>query len=103
MRKSLLVTDATQPSIIELTEHEYIQIDRLIATPGGALAERQGSRLAPGTTRVALDAGRFCFKALSDTQFRVVQGGVTTQVHANNKNPWPDPPASPTSKGDEPD
>lgn len=103
-RKSLLVTlDVTQPSLIELTAHEHVQLERLVATPRGALAERQGALLPPGTTRVTLDAGRFHFKSLSDTQLRVVQGGVSTQVHANNKDPWPDPPSVPNARGDDPD
>lgn len=104
-RKPLLVTlDVTQPSIIELTTDEHVQLDRLITTPRGALAERQGRLLPPGTARVALDAGQFCLKALSDTQLRVVQGGVTSRVLGDSKDPWPQPPPfSPGVAGDDPD
>jgi len=104
-KKPLLVTlDVTLPSIIELTAHEHIQIDRLVTTPRGTLATRQGPLLSPGTTRIPLDAGQFCFKALSDTQLRVVQGGVSSHISAGGKDPWPEPPpVKPNSNGDDPD
>jgi hypothetical protein len=104
-RKPLLVTlDITQPSIIELTTDEHVQLDRLVATSRGALAERQGQLLPPGTTRVSLDAGQFCFKALSDAQLRVVQGGVTRRILGDSKEPWPQPPPfAPNVAGDDPD
>jgi len=101
-RKSLLVgLDVSQPSIVEITAHEHVQLDRLNATPRGVLAERQGPLLAPGTTRVSLDAGRFCFRTLSNTQLRVVQGGVATTYAEDPKDPWP--LLQPFGRGDSPD
>jgi len=92
-KKPLLVRlDVTQPSVIEITAGEHIQFDRVIATPHGAVVSRHGPLLRPGTTHVSLDAGQFCFRTLSDTQLRVVQGGAATAVYANGKDDWPTPP-----------
>lgn len=94
-KKSLLVTlRAREPSIVELTVDEKVQIDRVIASSGTSIAERHGPLLAPGRTRLALDPGVYCFKTLSPANLRVVRGGVdvgTTQ----GKDPWPQPPPPP--------
>jgi len=102
-RKPLLVTlDATKPSVIELTTQERIQLNRIVSPSGRQVATRHGALIQPGTTRVTLDIGEFCFKALSDTQMQLVQGGVTTTVHTDGKDDWPKPPPV-TNKGDDPE
>lgn len=106
-RKPLLVTlDATQPSTLELTLREHVQLDRVITTPHGRIAERHGALLAPGTTRVALAPGHFAFRTLSDAQLRVVEGGVSARIGTHIKDAPPEPPSAagdPSIKGDAPD
>jgi len=104
-RKPLVVTlETTQPSVIELTAHEALQLDRLIPSSRGHIAERYGALVPAGTTRVSLDVGQFCFKALSDTQLRVVQGGVQARTSGTSKDmPPPAPSAEPAVRGDDPE
>jgi hypothetical protein len=98
---------ARQPSVIALTVAERVQLDRVVTTPDGPLAERHGALLAPGTHDIALAPGHYCFRTLSDTQLTVVEGAVDTWTRTgNDKNPFPEPPprpdALPATKGDEP-
>ena len=105
-KKSLLVTlDATQPSTVELTVREQVQLDRLVDSPAGRVAERYGALLQPGTTQLALDAGLFCFRTLSDASLRVVQGGVDVTTGKGGKDlpPPPSDAAGTATRGDDPD
>jgi hypothetical protein len=99
-RKPLQVSlHAHEPSVVELTVGDRVQLDRLTPSPRGYLPERHGRLLDPGVTTVALPPGRYFFKTLSDTHLRVVAGGVATRiVAADSKTRWPDPPDA----GDEP-
>lgn len=102
--------DVREPSIIDLTVGDRVQLDRLTSSEGGHLAARHGDLLAPGVTRLALPPGRYFFKTLQDAHLRVVTGGVDGGVVVNDKDPWPDPPGrldgdpppSPAELGDEP-
>ena len=93
-RKPLHVSiHAREPSVIEVTVAERVQLDRLAPSPHGYLAERLGRLLDPGVNTVALPPGHYCFKTLSDANLRVVTGGVTTGIATGTKSSWPDPPA----------
>lgn len=96
-----VIVDATQPSVVEIITKECVQLDRIVSSPHGRVAERHGPLLQPGTTRISLDIGQFCFQALSDTQLRVVQGGVATTNVVDPKDPWP--LLQPVGRGDDPD
>jgi hypothetical protein len=104
-RKPLQVSlHAREPSLVEVTVGDRVQLDRLTPSPRGYAAERHGRLLDPGVNTVALQPGHYFFKTLSDTHLRVVTGGISTRVIAHNKDPWPDPPPSepaPAAKGDE--
>lgn len=95
---------AREPSVVEVTVGDRVQLDRLTPSPHGYLAERLGRLLEPGVNTVALPPGHYCFKTLSDANLRVVTGGVTTGIARGTKSSWPDPPISgdpslPTSLG----
>jgi hypothetical protein len=105
-RKTLRVSlHAREPSVVEVTVGDRVQLDRVMPSPRGCLAERHGRLLAPGTTTVALAPGHYFFKTLSDANLRVVTGGVSAGItaHADDKDgDWPDPQKSePGAKGDE--
>lgn len=74
-----------EPSVVELTLGDRVQLDRLTPSPHGYLAERHGRLLDPGVTRVALEPGHYLFRTLSDAHLRVVTGGVSTGIVANEK------------------
>lgn len=94
-RKPLQVTlHAREPSVVELTVGDRVQIDRLTPAARGYLAERHGRLLGPGVARVALDPGRYFFKTLSDANLRVVTGGVAAGSADNGKD---DPPEHATA------
>lgn len=99
---------AHRRSVIALTVADHVQVERVVASPDGPLAERHGALLAPGTHRVALAPGDYSFRTLSDAHLAVVQGAVDTASHASNdKNPFPEPPPRqdgqlPNTKGDAP-
>jgi hypothetical protein len=108
---------ASEPSVVELTVGDCVQLDRLTTSPPGAIARRHGELLRPGTTQVALDAGSYMFRTLSDAHLRVVAGGVTAshRVAPLNKGSIPvgspqsadappaqSPDGDPQSRGDEP-
>jgi hypothetical protein len=107
-RKPLQVSiHARESSVVEVTVGECVQLDRLARSPHGTLAERLGRLLDPGSTTVALEAGHYFFRTLSDANLRVVSGGVSAGIVAHNKDPWPDPPSdgpalpAPDGKGDD--
>jgi hypothetical protein len=94
-RKPLQVSmHAREPSVVEVTVGDRVQLDRLTPSPRGYLAERLGRVLDPGVHTVALEPGDYFFKTLSDAHLRVVTGGVTAGVIAHDKGDWPDPPAT---------
>lgn len=99
LRISLL---AREPSVVDLTVGDRVQLDRLTPSPRGYLAERHGRLLDPGVTRLALPAGHYFFKTLSDAHLRVVTGGVAAGIVSHEKDPWPQPPPAPNVAGDEP-
>jgi hypothetical protein len=97
-----------EPSVVEMTVADRVQLDRLTPAPRGYLAERHGHLLAPGVTRLELPSGHYFFKTLSDANLRVVTGGLTAGITAHDKDgDWPDPqkatgdPSAPGAKGDE--
>jgi hypothetical protein len=94
-RKPLQVSlHAREPSVVELTVGDRVQLDRLTPSPRGYLAERHGRLLDPGVTTVALDPGHYFFKTLSDANLRVVCGGVSAGIALDTKSGTPDPPST---------
>ena len=104
-RKPLHVSlHAREPSVVEVTVGDRVQLDRVTPSQHGRIAERHGRLLDPGTTTVALEPGHYFFKTLSDTHLRVVSGGRATVVAtANDKDgTFPDPHGTaPDPRGDE--
>ena len=109
-RKPLQVSlHAREPSVVELTVGDRVQLDRVTPSPRGYLAERHGRLLDPGTTTVALQPGHYFFKTLLDANLRVVTGGlVATANEVETKDPPPTqpkpgqpPPPPPDVRGDE--
>jgi hypothetical protein len=101
----------SKPSVIELTVGDKVQLDRLIASPDGYLAERHGKLLNPGVRTIALDQGFYFLKTLSEANLKVVHGGVEAEQATNPKSGFPrqsipltgvTPPA-PDARGNEPD
>ena len=103
-KKPLLVAlHVREPSVIEFTVGERVQLDRLAPSSRGVLPERHGSLLDPGASTRTLAQGRYCFKTLSDANLRVVHGGIEAHIIAHNKDNDPTlPPAELGAKGDEP-
>jgi hypothetical protein len=109
-RKPLQVSlHVNQPSVVELTVEDKVQLDRLTPASHGYVAERHGDLLHPGVTTLELEQGFYLFKTLSDAHLKVVHGGVHTSVTVTDpKDPWPPPvmsdetPPSAVVKGDEP-
>ena len=109
-RKPLQVSiHAREPSVVEVTVEDRVQLDRLTPSPHGYLAERLGRLLDPGVNTVALEPGDYFFKTLSDAHLRVVTGGVTAGIALGTKGGLPDPPSTgggtslpaPSGAGDE--
>jgi hypothetical protein len=93
---------ARETSVVELTIGDRVQLDRVMPSPRSYLAERHGRLLDPGMTTLALPAGHYYFKTLSDAHLRVVTGGVAGRIAETDKDKWPDPPpAVPDVRGDE--
>lgn len=91
-KKALQVTvEVREPSVVELTVQERVQIDRVRATARGAVAERHGRLLEPGVNTLALAPGKFFFKTMTDADLRVVSGGLDTQTGGGKQLP-PQPP-----------
>jgi hypothetical protein len=108
-RKPLQVSlHVKQPSVVELTVGDKVQLDRLTPVSLGYEAARHGDLIEPGVTTLRLDQGFYFFKTLSEAHLRVVQGGVEAATAAGGKDPWPQPPPAirilpvPTASGDEP-
>jgi hypothetical protein len=98
-----------EPSAIEFTVRERVQLDQLVPSSRGLVPERHGSLLSPGASTRALAPGHYCFKTLTDANLRVVHGGAQAHAIAFDKTNDPDlPPADPDvppplpAKGDEP-
>jgi hypothetical protein len=85
--------DVREPSVVELTVGEKVQLDRLTPSAHGYVAERHGRLLEPGVAMLSLEPGFYFFKTLSDANLKVVCGGVSTGASTNDKDDWPDPPA----------
>lgn len=105
MRKRALrvALHAREPSLVELTVSERVQLDRITPSPHGDIAERHGALLEPGVNTLALAQGHYFFKTLSDAHLHIVRGGIDAKPIAFDKDPWPDPPpkAVPNAKGDD--
>jgi len=96
-----------EPSVIEFTVGDRVQLDRLAPSARGFVAERHGGLLGPGVATLALAQGHYGFRTLTDANLRVVHGGVEAHVVAHSKTNDPDvspapPPPAPPAKGDEP-
>lgn len=92
-----------EPSVIEFTVGERVQLDRIAPSSRGLLPERHGSLLDPGVSTRSLAQGQYWFRTLTDAKLRVVHGGVEAQVVAHNKTDIPTlPPSTVGAKGDEP-
>ena len=109
-KKPLQVSlDVREPSVVELTVGEKVQLDRLAPAHHGYVAERHGALLEPGVATLSLESGYYFFKTLSDARLKVVRGGVNTTASTNDtKSPWPDPggqssppPPAPGGSGDD--
>jgi hypothetical protein len=99
-RKPLQVSlHAHEPSVVAVTVGDRVQLDRVISSPHGYLAERHGRLLDPGTTTLALEPGHYSFKTLSDTHLRVVTGGLTVERRPAAKDPPPPPPLAAGDRG----
>lgn len=91
---------AREPSVVELTVGDRVQLDRLVPTPHGDVAERHGRLLDPGVTTVALEPGHYLFRTLSDAHLRVVTGGCSAAISHGIKCIDP-PPVVGRTRGDE--
>jgi hypothetical protein len=92
MKKPLHIgLHAREASVVELTLGDRVQLDRVMPSPRGCVAERHGALLQPGTTTVALEPGHYLLRTLSDAHLRVVTGGVAVARSGDPKDPWPDP------------
>ena len=106
MKRPLQVTlHVKSPSVVELTLGDKVQLDRVVPSAHGHLAERHGPLLGTGVATVALAPGFYAFRTLSDAHLRVVQGGVETATQSGVKDPTPPPvgsppPPEPGSRGD---
>src|SRR5262245_51681529 len=70
-----VVLDVREPSNVQLTLGDKVQLDRLIAARGSHMAERAGGLIGPGVAALALGPGLYTFRTLSDADLRVVSGG----------------------------
>lgn len=100
---------ARETSVIELTVGDRVQLDRVIPSPRGILAERHGELLDRGVNTVTVSPGHYVFRTLSNANLRVVTGGVSGGIARGDKDSWPIPPLAsdgdplpaPGSKGDD--
>ena len=98
-KKALHVTlDVREPSEIEVTVGEKVQLDRLVRSRDRYVAERCGDLLHPGMTTLALEQGQYLLKTLSDVHLKVVCGGTDITTDSKDKDIPPDPKV--VSKGD---
>lgn len=102
-KKPLLVAlHVREPSVVEFTVGERVQLDRLAPSSRGVLPERHGGLLEPGVSTRALAQGRYCFKTLTDANLRVVHGGAAVHIVPHDKDNDPRASPDPGAKGDEP-
>jgi hypothetical protein len=93
-----------QPSLVKLTIADRVQLDRLVPSPDGYLAERHGDLLVAGVATLALAQGHYFFKTLSPAHLKVIHGGVDAAQGVITKD-GPPPPIgqgnipSPSSRG----
>jgi len=101
-KKPLHVTLAVrEPSTVDVTVGEKVQLDRLVPTRSGCVAERHGALLNRGVTRLALAPGRYFFKTLSDAHLKVIRGGVDASELRGDKDTPPEPRLTALPKGDD--
>jgi hypothetical protein len=105
MKRALQVTlDVREPSVVELTVGDRVQLDRLVPSGDRFAAERHGA-LLHGVAAVALEPGFYSFRTLSDASLRVVCGGVAIAATSSVKDPPIPPPArdlpAPADRGDQ--
>lgn len=102
-RKPLHVSlHAREPSVVELTVGDRVQLDRVTPSRHGSVAERHGHLLDPGVHTVALPPGHYFFKTLSDANLRVVTGGLTASYPTSDSGKClPPPPGVPETRGDD--
>ena len=99
--------EVSEPSVVELSVAEKVQLDRVSSTASGPVAERHGELLGPGVATLSLEPGAYFFKTLSDAHLEVVRGGVTAHpMGTGSKDPPPPPPplavpVAPDTRGDE--
>jgi len=100
-KKALHVTlNVREPSTVDLTVAERVQLDRLVPSGGVYVAQRHSGLLQPGLTTVALEPGRYFFKTLSDAHLKIVCGGLDIASRNDGKDVPPEPRFI-ASKGDE--
>lgn len=83
-----------QPSVVELTVAEAVQMDRLMPTSEGYVADIRGELLIPGTTTLTLERGVYCFETVREAHLRIIHGDVdavttTTEPRATTREPRP--------------
>ena len=105
MRKKPLrvMLEVREPSVVEISVGERVQLDRLVRARHGCVAERHGRLLGAGVSTVDLAPGEYHLMTLSAANLRVVHGGVSAHP-LGGKDPWPQPPpvVAPPVSGDEP-
>jgi hypothetical protein len=93
-KRALQVTlDVREPSVVELTVGDRVQVDQLVPAPHGFIAERWGDLFGPGATTISLAKGSYCFRTLSDASLRLVSGGVEAAATTSSKTDIPTLPA----------
>lgn len=68
-----------EPSVVELTVGDSVQLDRLTPSRHGYVAERCDG-LLPGMTTLALAPGYYFFHTPSEASLKVLRGGVRACV-----------------------
>ena len=102
-KKALQVTlEVREPSAVELTVGDKVQLDRLSASQRGYVAERHGKLLDRGLAKLSLEPGLYSFRTLSNANLKVVRGGVFAHVAEFDSKTLPPPPVAPELRGDEP-
>jgi hypothetical protein len=85
-RQTLQVTmHVHEPSVVELTIEDHVQLDQLTASPRGYVAERHGALLRPGVATLALGRGFYFFKTLSNANLKIVCGGIDVVTNGGSE------------------
>lgn len=89
MRKKALEVgfDVREPTVVELTLGEQVQMDRLAPSHHGYVAERHGALLQPGVATLWLEPGYYFFKTLSDAKLPLA--AFDASVTAAPRSPGP--------------